>query len=428
MDFTKFLRKRLWLIGLVAVVCVSLLAPAGALADQNDLDKVQKAIKEKKAKWEAGPTSVSDLSVEEKQKRAGARMPVVTPEEEEIAAEEQEFLAAVTAPAAYDWRAATGPVPGSYVTPVRNQGSCGSCWAFATTGAAESQVLLSYQTPGADMNLSEQVLVSCGEAGSCSGGYISTASNYVRDLGLPLESCYPYTATNGVCTTACVDWPDAAYRISGWRYVATSAALPTVETLKNALCTYGPMVTTMAVYSDFYYYRSGVYNYTSGTYVGGHAVLLVGYDDASQCFIVKNSWGTGWGEAGYFRIAYSELASAVSFARNTLGYEGAYGPGDPPGPEPPPPACTYALAPSGQTFKATGGSGLVTVTTQSACAWTAVSNTAWLSVTSGASGSSNGTVGFAVAVNPYKATRTGTLTIAGQTFTVTQQGAKVVKK
>ena len=76
----------------------------------------------------------------------------------------------------------------------------------------------------------------------------------------------------------------------------------------------------MAVYSDFYNYVGGVYTYTSGSLVGYHAIIIVGYDDLGQYFIVKNSWGTGWGEQGYFRIAYSELTGVSEFGFETIAY------------------------------------------------------------------------------------------------------------
>ena len=86
---------------------------------------------------------------------------------------------------------------------------------------------------------------------------------------------------------------------------------------------YGPLVTTFSVYADFFSYIGGIYSYASGAYQGGHAVLIVGYDDVNQYFIVKNSWGSGWGEAGYFKIAYSQLASPVYFGGSTLTYYGS---------------------------------------------------------------------------------------------------------
>ena len=95
---------------------------------------------------------------------------------------------------------------------------------------------------------------------------------------------------------------------------------PTVSAIKDALYTYGPLVTTMDVYTDFFNYSSGVYSYVSGVYEGGHAILIVGYDDAGGYFIVKNSWGS-WGKPGYFKIAYSQLANKVEFGWYTIAYQ-----------------------------------------------------------------------------------------------------------
>jgi C1A family cysteine protease len=76
---------------------------------------------------------------------------------------------------------------------------------------------------------------------------------------------------------------------------------------------------------DFKYYRSGVYSFTQGKSLGGHAVLLVGYNDDGRYFIVKNSWGPDWGEGGFFRIAYSEMTDAVHFGQNTIAYTSGSG-------------------------------------------------------------------------------------------------------
>jgi C1A family cysteine protease len=212
-------------------------------------------------------------------------------------------------PASLDWRNNGG----NYVTPIRDQGGCGSCWAFATTAGLESKTLISNHTPGTNLDLSEQVMVSCGGAGSCGGGSIATASNFIKNTGLPAEGCYPYTGTNGTCSNGCANWQSSAYRISSWQYVATSQA--TVDGIKNALSKYGPLVTTMAVYQDFFSYRSGVYHYVTGSLAGYHAVLIIGYDDVGQYFVVKNSWGTWWGESGFFKIAYAELNSLTKFLK-----------------------------------------------------------------------------------------------------------------
>jgi C1A family cysteine protease len=242
---------------------------------------------------------------------------------------------------------------------------CGS-WAFAATAALESNVLISQKTPNVDLNLSEQVVVSCSGAGSCDGGYMEPVSNFIRDTGVPVEACYPYTATDGSCAKACANWQASTYDIQSWQYVATTS--PTAEGIKNALYNYGPLVTTMAVYSDFYYYTSGVYAYTSGYLAGYHAITIVGYNDSGSYFTVKNSWGTGWGESGYFRIAYSQLTNSVNFGDYTMAYIGSA------------PSCTYSTS---LLFPYTGGSsaGSIRVTTQSGCAWTASSNATWISIT-----------------------------------------------
>jgi hypothetical protein len=167
----------------------------------------------------------------------------------------------------------------------------------------------------------------------------------------------------------------------------------------------------MNVYDDFYYYTGGVYTHTSGNLAGAHAVLLVGYDDAGQYFTVKNSWGTGWGEAGYFKIAYSEVKSVVNFGDWTIAYTGAA------------PTCTYALSSTSASADDAGATGSVNITASStACNWTATSNATWISISSGASGTGNGAIYYAVAANTETVTRTGTMTIAGQTVTVTQEG------
>jgi C1A family cysteine protease len=272
--------------------------------NQAEIDKINK---ENGGKWKAKETTVSILSLEDKKK-------LVSEKKFDLSGVKElpSKSTSVTPPASLDWNNNSG---GDYVTPVRNQGSCGSCWAFAVTAALESYTLIANNQPNGNLDLSEQTLVSCGNAGSCSGGYISSASSYFKSTGLPVESCYPYTAANGSCSSACANWQSSAYKIANYGSVSANAA-----NLENAITNYGPVVTTMAVYNDFYYYAGGVYKYTSGSLIGYHAITIIGYDHDNQYFTVKNSWGSGWGESGFFRISYSEIGGTSQFGGQSIAY------------------------------------------------------------------------------------------------------------
>lgn len=389
----KTILRRALTSGLVMIL---LLLFISAFSFASELDDIKAAIEEKGAKWIAGETSVSKLPPELRKLRVGLIEPEVTGAEKLVSVEAP--LSGL--PATLDWRYN----PNNYVTPVRDQGNCGSCWAFGTTAALESYTLIKDNTPGQDLDLAEQILVSCSKAGNCGGGYIDKASNFIRDTGLPPELCYPYTATNGNCRKACTNWQSDTDRIDSWSYVATIS--PTVDAIKNALYTYGPLVTTMRVYTDFFSYTSGTYSYAWGKYEGGHVILIIGYSDDGQYFIGKNSWGTGSGDGGFFNIAYSQISYPVEFGYYTIAYQ----------------ECTYSISPTSQSFDAAGGPGTISVTADTNCSWTAVSNASWITITSGSSGTGNGSVGYYVLQNKAKATRTRTITVAGLQFTVTQNG------
>jgi C1A family cysteine protease len=273
-----------------------------------EIDEIRRAITSRGAKWVAQENPISLLSKSERKMRLGA-VRESAPAEEMV----NDFsLAPGPVPSAFDWRNVLG---NNFVTPVRNQGNCGSCWAFAVTAALESRALITFNLPGTNLNLSEQIVLSCSGGGSCNGGSPTTATNFFKTTGVNLETCYPYVAQNGSCSTACANWQNSVYKITDWSYVSTGATA-----IKNAVYTNGPIVTVFDVYTDFFSYRSGIYSYTSGQYEGGHAVLIVGWSDADGAFIVKNSWGASWGESGFFRIAYSELTGTTKFGQFSLAY------------------------------------------------------------------------------------------------------------
>lgn len=294
------------------------LRPVSASADGATVSALQEAIQKQGMTWVAGETEVSRLPPEQRLLRLGGLPdgPLRTGSTARTA------VTTNALPTAFSWKAYNGK---NYVTPVRNQGNCGSCFVFGPVAALESQLLIAYDRPGTDINLAEQIPLACSGAGNCAqGGYASQTSTYLRDTGTAREACYPYLQTNGVCGDACADWEAAAFRLTQWSY-ANTGETATADLVKTAVREHGPVVAWMRVYSDFYNYAGGVYQHASGTDQGGHFVLVIGWDDDRQALLCKNSWGTNWGEAGYFWIGYSELASDVAFAVWLYQYEGATG-------------------------------------------------------------------------------------------------------
>lgn len=201
----------------------------------------------------------------------------------------------------FDWRNL------NKVTPVRNQGSCGSCWAFATMGAYEGSYLIRNNI---STDTSEQQLVNWGGAGNCGGGWWAKAFDFVIDKGVPNEATVPYTASNGVYNPAV----SSPFHATAWGYVRPDGGIPTVAQMKSAMCKYGPLTVAVRVTPAFQHYTSGVFNEQSPGNIN-HGVTLIGWDDAKGAWLIKNSWGTGWGESGYMWISYNS---------NKIGYGAAW--------------------------------------------------------------------------------------------------------
>jgi len=193
------------------------------------------------------------------------------------------------------------------VTGIKDQGQCGSCWAFSSTGSIEGAVFLKH---GHLTSLSEQQLVDCstaqGNAG-CQGGLMDSAFKYVQTNGLCTESAYPYTAKNGVChSSSCA--PSADSKITGYKDVTHT------ENALGAAVDLTPVsVAIEADQSGFQLYKSGVFCGTCGTSLD-HGVLAVGYGDegTTAYWKVKNSWGTSWGEQGYIRMCRNSNKCGIS--------------------------------------------------------------------------------------------------------------------
>ncbi|XP_063147039.1 procathepsin L-like [Candoia aspera] len=195
-----------------------------------------------------------------------------------------------------DWR------PSGYVTPIKDQGNCGSCWAFSATGALEA---LHFKETRRLVSLSEQNLVDCSwEQGNegCDGGYMNWAFNYVRDnKGINSEHTYPYKAKDGPCRC---DPQDRVVRCAGLVNITKHSE----RALEQAVARTGPVSVGVDA-SEFMFYRSGIFFRKGCGKFLNHGMLVVGYSSITgnkkikKYWILKNSWSKTWGESGYMRLA-----------------------------------------------------------------------------------------------------------------------------
>uniref|UniRef100_A0A668VIU0 Peptidase C1A papain C-terminal domain-containing protein n=1 Tax=Oreochromis aureus TaxID=47969 RepID=A0A668VIU0_OREAU len=186
------------------------------------------------------------------------------------------------------------------------QGFCGSCWAFSTTGAIEAQL---YKKTGQLISLSEQNLMDCSKSFGtygCSGAWMANAYDYVVSNGLESSNTYPYTSVVGLC---CLILHHTKVNNSADMLRLTFISLNRTlneQAMADALATIGPITVAIdADHASFLFYSSGIYDEPNCNPNNlNHAVLLVGYgsQEGQDYWIIKNSWGTGWGEGGYMRI------------------------------------------------------------------------------------------------------------------------------
>ncbi|WP_146199647.1 C1 family peptidase [Methanospirillum stamsii] len=283
-------------------------------AVNQEIEDINEYIDQHDMNWTAGITSVSYFSDEAYEQLLGAVPQEIPGAVMQIASTPVDIQ---SLPASFDWRNNGG----DWTTPIRNQGGCGSCWAFASTGVFESYQERRYGNPNLNPDYSEQYLVSCNQNGwSCSGGWISfpyfiNTAGKSGGVGTVTEGDYPYTATTSGCKSLSgyvrYSAPAGAY----WSYAGSSSGVPSVDQIKSAIYTHGPVFAGIAADNYFKNYRNGVFSGSSTNM--NHAVIIVGWgsDARGTYWICKNSWGTGWGESGWFRIYAGS---------NLIGYSACY--------------------------------------------------------------------------------------------------------
>jgi len=200
-------------------------------------------------------------------------------------------------PAAFSWTNVNGI---DYTTPIKDQSPAPTCETYALCAALET--IIQYETGELfTPDLSETHLYFYAGGTYEQGGVnVRDAANYLLDWGVPDEGCYPdphrpfdypYESVEG--------WENRTVKIQEWGYVAHDETA-----IKEALIEYGPLTICIFVFEDMMRYTGGIYHRSTDNRVGGHLVSLMGYNDTTQSWLVKNSWGTRWGDNGWFHMGY----------------------------------------------------------------------------------------------------------------------------
>ncbi|MBX7046973.1 MAG: C1 family peptidase [Ignavibacteria bacterium] len=259
----------------------------------------------KEALWTASETSMSSLNETQRRKILSQEEPL-----------KGMLLAEAKVPTPtygllVDWRNRNGK---NHVSVVKNQASCGSCVSFSTVAVTESMTSIE---KGILPNLSEADQHFCSSHGAnCSGWNDAAALGQIKARGVCSEAMFPYASAfpnndpNYYYNHAappnpkCIINPNRNKSVHKVKNVVSLGANQIV--VKNFLSGTGPVTCDIAVYTDFFNYKSGIYHHVSGKLEGYHSMAVIGYSEIGQYWICKNSWGTGWGMAGFINIAFGQ--------------------------------------------------------------------------------------------------------------------------
>jgi len=219
----------------------------------------------------------------------------------------QDYIKDSNLPSAWDWRNISTI---NMVTWSRNQHIpqyCGSCWAFGTTSALSDRIAIGQGASFPEVNLAPQHLVDCEGGGDCDGGDPGAAYQYIKTHGIPDETCKPYQAKNGLdCTPVCKTcWGSNCAPIKNYKLwkVKEYGSIAGASNMKKEIMARGPIACGIDATAKFEKYSGGIYKEDTTPYIN-HVISVVGWgsQDGVDYWIGRNSWGTYWGETGWFRI------------------------------------------------------------------------------------------------------------------------------
>jgi len=290
------------------VFFVSVFSVSVILDDQDPAteDTIINHINSVQSAWKAGHNKrFQGLKVKDVKKLCGTFLP--TPEE--LRLEERQVDIAAALPDSFDSRTQWPDCIGA----IRDQGHCGSCWAFGAVEALSDRICIGSQGK-VKVDLAAQDPTSCDTSNyGCDGGNLSPVWKYMLNTGVVSEPCYPYEM--GTCKhPGCSELPtpkcnrtchNGAVFTSDKLHAATAYSIPrNITAIAAEIYARGPVEAAFTVYQDFNNYQSGVYHHVTGSAEGGHAIKIIGWgtEDSTPYWLVANSWNTDWGMDGFFKI------------------------------------------------------------------------------------------------------------------------------
>lgn len=231
------------------------------------------------------------------------------------------YISADDLPTAWDWRNVNGT---NYVSLTRNQHIpqyCGSCWAHGSTSALNDRIAILRKNAWPEVVLAPQALINCKGGGSCDGGGAGAAYEYIQKQGLVEESCAPYQAVNGLaCTPHCKTCQPKSSTCSAvpnallWKVSEHGSVPPTAHAIKAEIYARGPVACSIDATNKLENYTGGIFKEFSPAPLPNHVVSIAGWgvENDVEYWIVRNSWGTYWGEGGWFRIVTGDFVENLS--------------------------------------------------------------------------------------------------------------------